>query len=229
MFAHRGIWLPDGDTHFTAHLDRGPMIEGAGTYQYNKFEAALALCPMDRRRTALDIGAHIWLWSRVMALHFATILAYEPVPEHIECFIRNLVIAPNNHPNARVSLFPVALGSEDGDVLITRTLDNSGNAHVTVNGHNTNVVRVKMRRLDDYVLDHHVGIDFIKIDVEGAELGVIKGAKKYILQHKPVMLVEQKFGHGQRYGYSDTAAVDLLQTWGATVKWIKNGDYCLAW
>ena len=223
MFEHKGIWLPDGDTHFIDHLDKGPMVADAGTYQFSKLEAAIAHC--EHRRTALDIGAHVGMWSRVLALTFETILAYEPVPEHRDCFVKNLT----RPGNCRVHLFPVALGNEDKTIHILTTADNSGNAHINPNGVAVNGIKVHQRRLDDYVLNHHHGIDFIKIDVEGWELEVIKGAKETIRRHKPVMVVEQKKGHGQRYGVPDTAAVDLLKVWGAQVVWMKNGDYCLKW
>lgn len=222
MFQHKGVWLPDGDTHFVDHLDKGPVIDGVGTYQLSKLEAAVdAYCT--KTRVAIDIGAHVGLWSRILAIKFQTILAFEPVPAHTECFIKNLV----RKGTCRVHLFPVALGNEDGVRHILTTADNSGNAHLNPNG--SGGIQVKMRRLDDYVLDHHQGIDFIKVDVEGAELDVVKGAKETIRRYKPVMVVEQKKGHGQRYGVPDTAAVDLLKTWGAQVMWMKNGDYCLKW
>ena len=223
MKQHQGIWLPDADTHFAGHLDKGPKIDGAGTYQHAKLEMALKLCK--NRVCAIDIGAHVGLWSRTLAREFETVIAFEPVPEHQECFKRNL-----NNPTrkSRVVLHPFALGVEHREIFIDTIPDNSGNARVSQIGSIAQSVKVKMHRLDDYIFAAH-GVNFIKIDVEGWELDVIKGGKDTILRYKPVMVVEQKPGHGQRYGVSDRAAVDLLLTWGAREAWVKNGDHCLVW
>lgn len=223
MKQHQGIWLPDNDTHFAGHLDAGPKIAGAGTYQHAKLE--MAMKHVRNKKTAVDIGAHVGLWSRTLARMFDTVLAFEPVPEHQECFKRNL-----HDPSraSRVVLHPFALGAEDKEVFIDIVPENSGNAQVKPHGSVASSIKVKMHRLDDYVFDGHT-IGFMKIDVEGFELDVIKGGKATILKHKPVMVVEQKKGHGARYGISDRAAVDLLLTWGAREAWCKNGDHCLVW
>lgn len=220
---HQGIWLPDNDTHFAGHLDAGPKIDGAGTYQHAKLEMALKL--FNKRVCAVDIGAHVGLWSRTLAREFETVIAFEPVPEHQECFKRNL---HNPDRKSRVVLHPFALGAEHRDIYIDTVPDNSGNARVAENGSIANSVKVKMHRLDDYFFDNH-GINFLKIDVEGWELDVLKGGKETIMRYKPVMVVEQKKGHGQRYGISDRAAVDLLLTWGFKEAWCRNGDYCMIW
>ena len=48
---------------------------------------------------------------------------------------------------------------------------------------------VELKKLDD-VIPTDVTIDFIKIDVEGAELGVLKGAKNVLLKNKPIIIFE---------------------------------------
>jgi FkbM family methyltransferase len=217
---HRGIWLPDSDTHFAGHLDAGPKIDGVGTYQHNKFE--MAMKHVRNKRTCLDIGAHVGLWSRSLAREFQTVVAFEPVPEHIECFRRNLA-GVTDRVTKKVYIYEYALGSADCKLHIGVTPENSGNAHILTGGAG---IEVRVKRLDDHVFHD---IDFIKIDVEGFELDVIKGGAATIKAHKPVMVVEQKKGHGQRYGVSDRAAVDQLLTWGYREVWCRNGDHCLVW
>src|SRR5688572_32728595 len=84
----KGIWLPDGDTHFAAHLEAGPEHDGAGTYQFAKIDMAMKMVPTERRGMALDIGGHVGLWSRVLASCFRGVIAFEPVPHLAECFRR---------------------------------------------------------------------------------------------------------------------------------------------
>jgi len=55
---------------------------------------------------------------------------------------------------------------------------------------------VQVDTLDNFIEKHKVGkLDFLKIDVEGAELNVIKGGRNSLLKFKPVMLVEAEERH----------------------------------
>jgi FkbM family methyltransferase len=59
------------------------------------------------------------------------------------------------------------------------------------------VINVDLKRLDSVV---QIPIDFIKIDVEGAEFGVLKGAKQLLLNSKPLILFECGKGASDYYG-----------------------------
>lgn len=86
--------------------------------------------------------------------------------------------------------------------------------------------------VDVATLDHwDVGakVDFLKVDCEGFEYFVMKGAEGVIKPSRPCIIVEQKTGMGSKYGLSDTAAVELLQSWGAKLRFEMSGDYCLSW
>jgi FkbM family methyltransferase len=206
--------LPDSDTHFIRHLESGPHVNGKSTYQLSKIQKALELTP--KHRVALDIGAHVGLWTMVLADYFDRVIAFEPVPEHIECWRLNLA----DHPN--VYLHELALGAEPGEILMNPAGENTGNAHVAKNGS----IRVPVICLDDLSFER---IDLIKIDVEGFERFVIQGGEKTIRRHKPTMVIEQKPGNGERYGLERTEAVDLVLSWGAEIVATKSGDYFLQW
>lgn len=209
-----GIYLPDGDTHFAAHLENGPRFNGRGTYQFAKIERALQI--VSGRRLALDIGAHVGLWSRVLAGNFDRVIAFEPVPEHIICFSHNLADCPN------VTLHQSALGVEEGVLHLDPVADNSGNAHVSETGS----VAAQVATLDNFAF---TGVDLIKIDAEGFEDFIVRGGEETIRRERPAMVVEQKPGHAERYGLTQTAAVETLQSWGAEIAWVMAGDYGLIW
>jgi hypothetical protein len=57
------------------------------------------------------------------------------------------------------------------------------------------VVRVPVRRLDDLAADIAGRISFVKIDVEGGELGVLRGATATIARHRPALLIEIEARH----------------------------------
>lgn|GEM_PF-2156361 len=209
----RGIWFPDSDTHFAAQLAHNPLVDGRGTYQLRKFQAALPHVKF--RGHAVDVGAHVGLWSRVMAFAFEKVTAFEPLAEHIACFERNIQIP-------HVELHRVALAEKAGDLQLAADGVNSGNAAVADSGET-----VRARTLDSFRLKD---IDLIKIDVEGFEVPVIAGGEKTLKRERPAVIVEQKpNGSAERYGRGTTDAVELLRSWGAEVVWEIGGDFLLVW
>ena len=208
------IYLPLHDEHFAAHLLRGPMVDGRGTYQLAKLRAALAVSP--RRGLAVDVGAHVGLWTRILAMEFAAVAAIEPMPEHAECLRLNTAHQPN------VTLHELALGEEvAGKLSFERSEEGIATARVAVFGD-----CVPACRLDDLSLS---GVDFLKIDCEGYELFVVRGGEETIRRDRPTVVIEQKKGRASRYGVDRLAGVALLRSWGAEVKWLMAGDYCLTW
>ena len=121
MMQCRGIWLPDGEEHLIPHIEKGPLVDGKGTYQLHKLEMALAHVRKFRR--AVDCGAHVGTWSRILASRFESVDALEPMPEHRECFRLNVT-------DDNVVLHHNALGSSDGYVQMVRYPGNSGHSHI---------------------------------------------------------------------------------------------------
>ncbi len=70
-------------------------------------------------------------------------------------------------------------------------------------------INVELKKLDD-VIPSNTKIDFIKIDVEGAELGVLKGSKKLIKKYKPTIIFEFGLGASDFYGTSPEDIFNLL-------------------
>ena len=62
-------------------------------------------------------------------------------------------------------------------------------------------IKVELKKLDD-VIPPNINIDFIKIDVEGAELGVLKGGKELLKKYKPTIIFEFGLGASDFYGTS---------------------------
>ena len=203
MLEHNGIWLPDGETHLQT-----VMI--GDTYQLRKYKTALEYTP--NRYRALDIGAHCGLWSRQMVQEFRIVEAFEPVPEHGECFVKNV--------KSGYHLHRIAVGAGQKKIGIEAESGSSGDSHVG-EGDDYN-----MHTIDEY---NFQDVSFIKIDCEGYEYFIVKGAEETIKENKPTIIVEQKPGKAQRYGLKETQAVDLLKSWGMTLKAEDVGDYILAW
>ncbi len=216
MFQHQQIWLPDGERHFPEWMDlNGEIIDGKGTYQIKKLRAALGHCR--RFRTAIDVGAHVGLWSMHLVNRFKTVHAFEPVAAFRECLTRNVTPQP--------SIYACALGATRGRVAmrvpeLEGGLD-TGGTHVGGEG------EIAMWPLDSFELHD---VDFIKIDCEGYEHHVVKGGEETIRRCKPTIIVEQKpHKLGPNFGIKGTPAVDALKGWGAKVRKEISGDFIMSW
>ena len=147
---------------------------------------------------ALDIGAHVGIWSMRLAEKFKRVYAFEPVPKHIECWKQNMQKFINEHSELEniSTLNTVALGHENGtNTMIVPNTTNSGRATFVekqfppLKGtfHNFPKIQVETKTLDSYEFEQ---VDFIKMDVEMFELKVLQGAENTIRKHKPIMYIE---------------------------------------
>jgi FkbM family methyltransferase len=201
-----GVWLPDHEEHLKAYAVKGP--HGEWTYQKAKMDVAVALCK--KRGVAVDVGGHCGIWARELCKVFGAVHSFEPVRDHRECYVKN-------QRSDNWTLHPVALGEKEGRAA-TQTKPGSSGDTWLVSGD-----RVDVRTLDSFNLEP----DFLKIDTEGYELFVLKGAEQTLRKFKPVVIVEQKPGNGERFGLDDIAAVDWLIRLGYKLKREYHGDYIL--
>jgi FkbM family methyltransferase len=225
-----GWWLPDSEEHLqqwmtTVSDRRGDRL----LYQGKKYRMAME--HVKRRRVAVDIGGHVGLWSWQMAQDFATVHAFEPMTEHRECWRANMADFGN------ATLYPFALGEVPGMVrVVTRTPGSSGDTGVDPAAERSSLraaidtvgEEVELRTLDSFGL---TDVDFIKVDTEGFEVFVMRGAVETLLRCKPCCIVEQKpeTGGAQRYGVGVTDAVTFLESLGAKRRAGIQGDYILSW
>lgn len=206
-----GIWLPKRDTHFAEQIRKNEQIDGRGTYQLAKLQRALSCCV--KRGLAVDVGAHVGLWTHVLAREFARVVAVEPMADHLDCLRRN------TEHQSNIAIFPVALGAKMGTVTLSEMPD-VATAAVTANG----VFVAPLAKLDSLYLDARV--DFLKIDVEGYEHNVLLGGERTIRRDRPVIVIEHKKRKLDAQGIPRDTPLKLLKSWGATEFWAQAGDHC---
>lgn len=133
---------------------------------------------------AVDVGAHVGNH----ALYFAHMLglrtiAFEPNPTTYGYLVANLA---SNGLGETCRTCNAAVGSASGQVRPLDASDrNSGMATVEADPAGA----IAMVTLDDQVLGEP-RIDVIKIDVEGWELDVLRGAERVLRQHQPILYIE---------------------------------------
>jgi FkbM family methyltransferase len=85
-------------------------------------------------------------------------------------------------------------------------------------------VTVSVERLDDFCARQSISrVDFVKVDVEGAELQVLEGGKEIIETHRPTMLIEIEARHIARYGHAPEKVSGWLLERGYTMHTWQNG------
>lgn len=216
MKVWEGLYLPENETHLVDWMKAMKRyVDGKPTYQYNKYSECLKY--VKQRRRAIDVGGNLGLWSRVMCLDFEVVEAFEPVSDYCEYFKLN---AP------KANLYNVALSDEDVILTMACATDGScGDTAPMVNKRKEKALQdVGTVLLDSY---HFTDVDFIKVDCEGYEYHVLRGAQDTILENEPIIIVEQKPNKGKKYGYADDEAVKYLQGLGMKVHQVISGDYIM--
>lgn len=173
------------DIYVSPHLD--PTIDNVvyerGVYEYGTLNIIREwLKPGD---SFIDVGANIGLMSLAAA---ATVLgqgkihAFEPFPSTMGILERNKTLNKFD----QIEIHPYALAAKNEKVIIYPEKGNRGGASI-INHQNESGVEIETKMLDDF---NFPSIDLIKIDVEGFELEVLKGAEESILRSRPKLIVE---------------------------------------
>lgn len=135
----------------------------------------------------LDIGAHVGTYTLVCAPRALRTYAFECSPKTFCYLSANLAL---HGLEDKVSPMSCALGDKEGSFdYIIRSKDGGGNGIKSLNQTDTTLpkIKVQVRTLDSFSLD---SVGFIKMDVEGAELEVLKGARETLERFGPPILFE---------------------------------------
>jgi FkbM family methyltransferase len=163
-------------------------------------EPELALVPRLVRAgdTALDVGAHKGLytfWLARAAGPSGHVVAYEPLPELAGALRR----ATRSRRLAHVAVRECALGEAAGEARLAVPVRDGAPVpgHASLEGHaraaGSRELDVARRVLDAEPLPRPVA--FAKIDVEGHELEVLRGARELLRRDRPHLLVEIEARH----------------------------------
>ena len=155
----------------------------------------------------VDVGANEgrFLWHMTRRAPRGRHIAFEPVP-HLAAHLRE------RFPDAEVH--EAAVGeTPEGEtrfVVVKNDPAYSGlRERDFPEGYETEEIRVRVEQLDSELPPDYVPA-LIKIDVEGGELGVLRGARETIRRHRPVVVFEHGPGASEHYGTAPEALHDLV-------------------
>ena len=140
-----------------------------------------------------DVGANVGFYAVIMARLVGPdglVAAFDPVEDNIRILRNNAQL--NDLDN--IVLFSLALSDSDGESPFLMSEVSTWGSLKSVRNEITDFkdeVMVKTARMDTFVeRDIIPSPDFIKIDVEGAEANVLRGASRIIMSKRPLMLIE---------------------------------------
>lgn len=159
-----------------------------------------------------DVGANFGFYSLLAARQGAQVFAFEPDVQIAESLERH---ARLNSLNARIEIIRAAVYSFSGSIALdpANCQRGHGNAHlVGTLATSRSSVSVLCMTLDDFAREH-AAPDVVKIDVEGAESEVLRGAERVFAESRPQLLCE----------VHDPVNASFVEAW------LKDRGYDIRW
>lgn len=141
-------------------------------------------------RQSIDVGANWGSYTYFLSKYSSYVIAFEPNPEPCK-FLEKAV--PDN-----VAVYQYACSDSDEEILLgypvidKQKIDGRGTIEKHQWDENYSTISIKCCKLDEYI-ERNIG--FIKIDVEGHELNVIRGGERLLIKWKPTLQVEIEQRH----------------------------------
>lgn len=158
--------------------------EAVGTIANDQLAGRLVCSICDPNKTFLDIGAHIGSVTSAVHRYDATvnIIAVEAIPEKAEKLRRKFPYIP---------IHACAVGEEEGEIAFFIDLKQTGYSSINrpTNLSQIREIQVPIQRLDS-LISRDTEVDVIKIDIEGAELGALRGAIGILSRSNPTVMFE---------------------------------------
>lgn len=168
--------------------------------------------------TFVDVGANVGFYTRIgstLVGETGRVFAFEPLPAALRLLKMNTESLTNVVVDA--SALSDHQGEEDFHVR------EQGDTSSLLAGEPGSKVRVAVTTLDRRLLgEDATRVDFMKIDVEGAELSVLRGATKMIEKYQPLVYFEFLPLYAAQHGFGYEDFVRFFQPLGYSLRWINH-------
>jgi FkbM family methyltransferase len=184
------------------------------------YESAVTGLILDKIKpgdTVLDIGANIGYFTLLFAQKAGPtgrVYAFEPSPENFALLKKNVEV--NGYGN--VTLVNKAVSDRTQTIKLYVSKTNLGDHHIYDTGDGRESVDIECVRLDEFFPNLPTNISVVKVDVQGAEFQVMRGAGALLSSNPAMTIVSEFWPYGlSRSGADPQAYLDLLGEHGFTL------------
>ncbi len=169
----------------------------------------------------VDVGANIGVYSRFfsgLVGSTGTVVALEPDTENFGRLVQNVGSLSN------VKAIHAAAGDCSGEVLLFRSNEMNVDHRTFDSGDGRPSVAVKMVALDD-LFSSREPVDFLKVDVQGFELSVLKGAERLLTENQNIKILMEFWPYGLiKASVTPESLIDYVKSLGFFIAEIGNLD-----
>ncbi len=192
-------------------------------YLYGNFEPALTElfgAILSSGGTFFDVGANFGYFSILAARRVGSegrVVAFEPDPRNIQRLETNISL----NGLSRIQVVPSAVCEEAGTVALhmsADTEDNLGSSSIVQDGAGRKTIDVRAISLDDFLREFPGNVDVLKMDIEGAELSALRGARQTLAAGKIRSIVLEL--HRLALNAQEVAAVHEIFTSAGYHGWV---------
>lgn len=157
----------------------------------------------------VDVGANIGAYTVLAGVTSgARCVSFEPTEHAARYLIDNVML---NGLVSQVEVCRCAVGAAHGELQLTTGMGEVN--HVLHGGESVQSMRVEVITLDDF-FEKRESPCVVKIDVEGFETEVMRGAQKLLARRAPLAFLIELAGHGAAYGYDESVVRMALEDHG---------------
>lgn len=189
-------------------------------FLYKEYEPSLVdlvLKHLDKDRDVIDIGANVGFYTVLFAqkLNKAKVLAIEPTLNALQRLYKNIQL---NNVTDKTIVFEGAASDRHGRGEIKTLIGREEYStlgrweHPSVKNEKFNAHETEVTTVDNLVKKYSLDPGFIKIDVEGLEHSVLKGAKTTLEKKRPVILSELSYNLLKQNGSSSIEVIKFLES-----------------
>jgi len=196
---HGQWWIPEGNDFVLPFnlAEQAREIYGSGEYAVRAGD------------TVLDCGGNVGVWTRTALDRGAKlVVAFEPAPENIESYRRNF---KNEIAGGRVVLVPKGVWDKEDVLLLKRDPHNSAADSFVMLADGTPGVQAPLTTIDKVMDELKIErVDYIKMDIEGAETKALAGGRATIEKFHPRLSIATE--HSPEDGVKIPEAVHQIWT-----------------
>lgn len=196
-------WIENLQLNVTKSMHGATGCIYVGLPEFN--DMCFLLHYLDTKSTFIDIGANVGVYSLLAGgIKKCNTISIEPIPQTFNYLEKNIAL---NKLGKIVTCYNIGLSDKEGELYFTKSKDTIN--HVT-NKDEGNAIKVKVDTLDNLLQNHTINKTLIKLDVEGFEYHVLKGAHNTLSNQNLKALIVELNDCSSKFGLTDEMVDQLL-------------------